>query len=345
MENITLLESMLQASQKVCVVTHTHPDGDALGSAVAMQLYLSQRLGKDAAALVPDTIPQNLKFLSRGRRVTDAKADPRGAEELIREAGLIIVIDLNELHRTEQLQPLLEASPAPKILIDHHLHPDLEPFSLVFSEPERSSSCELLYYILKELEGGRVRGIPAGARTAMMAGMTTDTNNFGNSTGPDTLRMAGELIEAGVDRDGLLDRLYHRERPERIYAQADMVARHMSVLPGGIAVMVMDTAMQRAYRLREGETESLVNVPLNMGRIKMSIFARQEGDIFRISIRSKRGWSARTMAAEYFHGGGHELAAGGKIFTGSDVPDAAGVPAYLESVAARFLRSKTAQTK
>lgn len=341
MENISSLSRILGASSKVSVVVHTHPDGDALGSGAAMLIYLRERLGKDAMLILPDSAPHTVDFVVDGLGALDASFQLEAAEERIAASDLILILDLNQLHRTEQLAGALEASPATKVLIDHHLHPDLAPFDLVFSEPERSSACELLYFILKELENGETGKLPARCLEALMTGMTTDTNNFANSVIPSTLQMASELLLAGVDRDGIIDKLYHSDREERIFAFADMVANHLTILPSGISYMIMTEEMQSAYGLEDGETEGLVNLPLNMEKVRMSIFIREEKGLFRVSIRSKRGLSAQHMARDFFHGGGHELAAGGKIFWPEDMPGKDAAAAYLEEIAARFLRNET----
>ncbi|MBR5924957.1 MAG: hypothetical protein IKZ60_05785, partial [Bacteroidales bacterium] len=162
-----------------------------------------------------------------------------------------------------------------------------------------------------------------------------------NSVIPSTLQMAAELLEAGVDRDAIIDKIYHSDREQRIFAFADMVEKHLTILPSGISYMVMTEEMQTAYGLLEGETESLVNIPLNIKRVRMSIFIREEDGCFRVSIRSKRGLSAQHMARDFFHGGGHEQAAGGKIFWPEDIPSKDAAAAYLEEIAARFLRNET----
>jgi len=340
MEKTSSLNNILSSANKLTVVVHTHPDGDAVGSGAAMVSYLRERLGKDAILIVPDAIPSNLAFIAEGLPVLDACASPEKAAERIASSELILVQDLNDLKRTEQLSSALESAKACKVLIDHHLNPILEPFSLVFSEPERSSTCELLYFILKELEKGDFSAIPAKCKAALMTGMTTDTNNFANSVGPDTLVMASELLKAGVDRDAIIDKLYHSDREERSKAFADMMANHLVMLPYGVSYMIMTEEMQQAYGLEPGETEGLVNLPLNMEKVRMNIFLREENGLFRVSIRSKRGVSARQLAASAFHGGGHELAAGGKLRWPDDIPDRSCAATFLEEITARFLRNE-----
>ena len=108
-----------------------------------------------------------------------------------------------------------------------------------------------------------------------------------------------------------------------------MVAEHLVILPSGISYMIMTEEMQRSYGLEDGETDGLVNIPLNMECVRLNIFIREEGGLFRVSIRSKRGLSAQHMARDFFHGGGHELAAGGKIFWPEDIPSKDAAAAYL----------------
>lgn len=341
MENTAFLKNILTTVSKVCVLVHTHPDGDALGSGLAMLSYLRDRLEKDASLIIPDSMPATLSFMAGKDGPVDASTCPEKAAALISAADLLIILDLNRLDRTEQLKPMILASSATRILIDHHLNPETDAFNYVYSEPFRSSACELLYFILREFEGGNVKALPDECLRNLMTGMITDTNNFANSVGPDTLRMAGELLSAGVDRDEILQHLYNEDRKERILAFADMISSHTVILPCGLSYMIMTEEMQHSYGLLEGETEGLVNIPLKISDVAMNIFLREEGGLFRVSIRSKRGWSAKMMAESLFHGGGHELAAGGKLFWPADIAERDDAESFLKNKAARFLQ-KTA---
>ena len=332
------LARLLESAGKACIIVHTHPDGDALGSGVALKEYLRSRLHVQASLILPDAAPSTLGFLMKGETFTDASADPGAAAALISGAGVLFVLDLNTFSRTEGLAPVLEASSAPKVLIDHHLHPELDKFDLAFSCADASSTCELLYFILKALEGGNAAGIPPRSLYALMTGMTTDTNNFANSVTSRTLQMAGELLELGVDREDIIGNLYHSDRMERLEAFADILSKHLKVLPGGLSYILLTKEMMDSYGIEDGETETLVNIPLNVERIKVSIFARESDGVFRVSIRSKRGWSANKLATGYFHGGGHELAAGGKIFWPGDIENRDDAADFIESVAARFMQ-------
>ena len=151
-DSIRQLRTRIEAAESIAIVGHTHPDGDALGSTVALNLFLKKAFGKKAVCLFPDTPADNLLFLLP-EQVPSLfhDRDAEVAEGCVRDADLVFLLDCNSFSRTEGLQKILEASPAPKILIDHHLNPDTPAFDLVFSTPDISSASELLYWILKEL--------------------------------------------------------------------------------------------------------------------------------------------------------------------------------------------------
>ena len=347
------LSSLIKNSAKVAVVGHMHPDGDALGSTSAMCLYLRYLCGKDAAIVLPETPADNVSFIvPENLPCLCWDKEPQEAENRILEADLVIQLDCNAFHRTEGLQGAMEASKAKKVLIDHHLNPAVECFNLVFSTPEISSASELLYWILKDLsaegcapsvasallfakEGACPSDIAIG--TALMAGMTTDTNNFANSVFPSTLQMASELIAAGVDRDALLQKIYNSYRENRVRIMGYMQFEGMQVMENGAAYMIITKEIQKRFDLQEGETEGLVNVPLTIGKVRLSVLLKEDGDYFRVSVRSKKGTSAQQLALNYFHGGGHENAAGGRLFIGQDINAADEAENYVKNALNSFM--------
>ena len=316
--DIRRLEALLAAAGRVCIAVHTHPDGDALGSGTALLAYLRLCRGVEARLLLPDPAPDSLDFLLASDGVLTA-ADPLPARTWIAESDLIFCLDMNGFSRAESLEAPLRESRARKVLIDHHQHPDREAFDLVFSETEISSASELLYHVLLALPGvGAADRLPLQVLTPLMAGMTTDTNNFANSVYPSTFRMASELIAAGVDRDALLEKLYRSYRENRVRLMGYMQNEGLRLLEEGAAYMILTKALQDRFDLRDGESEGLVNVPLTIGKVRLSVLLKEDGDHFRVSVRSKKGTSAQNLAQRFFHGGGHENAAGGKLFPGQD---------------------------
>ncbi len=336
-KKISELREILTDCSKFAVVVHSHPDGDALGSGIAMVHYLSGK-GKSAILIIPDSLPETLAFLTEGEAFVDAEKSPAKAAACLKECDVLFALDMNGFHRAEKLeQALINCTARHKVLIDHHLNPKLSSFDLVFSEIQISSACELLFWILMELEGS-AEALPEMTRYGLMAGMTTDTNNFTNSVYPSTFEMATKLLAAGVDRDDIIANLYQEYRENRVRAFADLLGNKLKILPEGVAYMVATNSFLRTYDLKHGETEGLVNIPLEMGVVKISLFLKQEEDHFRVSIRSKRGWSANVLAKKYFNGGGHELAAGGKLYYPQDIPSPEDVYSYIQVSVAQFLQ-------
>ncbi len=333
-ESVGRLSAIFAGGGRISILAHTHPDGDALGSTGALVSYLKEKRGADALAIFSDAAPASLSFLCNSGDFIFADSDPQAALQRISHSDVIILLDCNGFSRTEQLNGPLCESKAVKVLIDHHIDPERDFFDLVFSTEDISSTCELLFYILLEMDDikGDARKLPSACARSLMAGMTTDTNNFANSVYPSTLRMASALLEAGVDRDSLLDELYHRYRENRVRVMGYLQNEGMNITDKGVAYIIADKAVLERFDVKEGETESLVNVPLAIKKVRMSIFLKEENGLFRVSIRSRKGVSAQKLAVKYFHGGGHENAAGGKLFYPGDIPSPADAGAFLERI-------------
>lgn len=331
-ESILHLGHMISASEHICLISHMHPDGDAAGSCIGLALFMKEILDrKDVSILTSDRFPGYLSFLTDSQiseNIIFHEEECERAEDAVRKADLIICLDFNSFARAGSLENIIAESRARKILIDHHLNPDTEKFCLVFSETEISSTSELVYHILKRLlpEGKRLN---ISSATALMTGMTTDTNNFANSVFPSTLRMASELIETGVDRDMIIGNLYNRFTENRIRLQGYLLYENLKITDNGIAYMILDRETISRYAVTEGDTEGFVNIPLSIEKVKMSILAKEDTGKIRISIRSKKGVSANRCAAEHFNGGGHELAAGGRLAVPEDIGDISGLEAYI----------------
>ena len=337
-DKITCFSKMMNASSRVCIVSHIHPDGDAVGSVTAMWSYLREKRGRDAVTVLPHIPQSQLGFISsRSPLVTDEESH-EGAISEIKKSDLLICLDFNDLSRSGELEACLKEFTGPKILIDHHLNPGEKDFDLCFSKTDTSSTCELLFEILMSMEdiGQDASRLPALCAEALMTGMTTDTNNFANSVFPSTLRMASSLLASGVDRDGILCHLYNEYRENRVRAMSYLLGK-MVITDNGVAYMILTSGEKTSLDLREGETEAFVNIPLSIDRVRMSVFIREDNGFFRVSVRSKKGTSANSFAKRYFHGGGHEQAAGGRLLIPEDIAGPGMAAQYIEKSAARFM--------
>ena len=334
-DNIHRFNSLICQSDRISIVTHMRPDGDAMGSGTAMYHFLSMLGKKEHRIIVPDPYPAYLDFITSeipSESISAHSANKQEAEEALANSDLIICLDFNAFHRTDAMAAALEASMAEKVLIDHHIGPDRDKFAVSFSETQISSASELLYHILMafpQIEGDATR-LPAACATALMTGMTTDTNNFANSVYPSTLVMASSLLAAGVDRDNILSELYNRHSESRLRLMGHMMKDLLKITEDGVAYIVLDMETMRKYNVQEGDTEGFVNMPLSIGKVRMSLLLKEEEDRIRVSIRSKKGTSANRCARMFFNGGGHENAAGGRLNKPGDVTSMAEVPEYIE---------------
>lgn len=336
------LDALIRDSSKVGIVVHTRPDGDAVGSSVALWNYLNLRAdrpeGAVAKVFLPDAAPSYLDFVVGGADVVVASRDLSSAREFLLSCDAVFCLDMNGFSRAAGLEEALENSTARKVLIDHHLNPATDKFELVFSETCVSSTCEELFMLLCKMgDIPENRKIPVSVATPLLVGMTTDTNNFANSVFPSTLNMASDLLACGVDRDAVLYHLYNEYRENRFRAMGYVLGELLHITPSGVAYVVLSSEVRDKFSLIDGETEGFVNIPLGIKEVKMSVFAREEGGVFRVSVRSKKGYSAARFASEHFNGGGHENAAGGKLRIPEDVHSAEEVEEYIIDSAARFV--------
>lgn len=333
------LHETLTGAARATVFAHTHPDGDAIGCTVALALWMKEH-GVDARVVLPDKVTDNLAFMTRTLRPADFSTDP-DAGEWIAGSDLLVCMDCNAFDRTSpEMETALRANTsARKVLIDHHLDPDISSFDLVFSTPDISSASELTFWILMEMPEiqGDAAKLSTPVREALLTGMTTDTNNFANSVFPSTLEMASKLLAAGTDRDKILCFLYNQYRENRLRLMGTMLKDQMVITPEGVAYMLLPSELIGEYDIRPGETEGFVNIPLAMAKVRMSLLLKEEGGLWRVSIRSKRGTSANKLAARYFHGGGHELASGGKLRWPEDIPSRGDAGRYIERATRELL--------
>lgn len=342
--DIATLMRMIEKSIRPVIVSHMKPDGDAIGSCLGMYHFLRQIGKEDAAIVLSDREPGYLSFLTSGipsEQITAYSENPDKATCTIEGSDLLICLDFNAFHRAGSLEDALTTATSPKILIDHHIGPDKDAFDLCFSDNDISSASEYLYWILMATPviDNKAGNMSMDGAIALMTGMTTDTNNFANSVYPSTFRMASELIERGVQRDEILNCLYNQHSENRLRLMGHMMKDLLKITEDGVAYIVLDKRTQDEYGTKEGDTEGFVNMPLSIAEVRMSILAKEDNDKIRISIRSRKGVSANRCARNHFNGGGHENAAGGKLFI--PIEDASG---YIEEHTHRYFTTEHEQS-
>lgn len=334
-QNIDRFEEHLRGKKKALAVGHFHPDGDATGAVVAMARFL-ESIGIECSIVLPSPIPSYLDFLDPRKSILFYTQDRERADRLILESDLIICLDFNSLSRTEDMEKTLKESKAPKILIDHHLNPVTEEFSLIFSDPSASATCELLWRVLMNTSftHGDICTLPQEAHIALAAGILADTNNFSNSVTPDTFTMASQLLHSGIDLAELNDRLFKHFSENRLKMLGELLTRSMVFHPHiNACSMILSQQTKRSFDYKEGDTEGFVNIPLSVRDVEVSALFTESDGYVKVSLRSKGGVSVNALSAQYFNGGGHERAAGGKIYLPLEE-----VRGYFERSLEQFLR-------
>ncbi len=306
------LESIIRKSNRVVVVCHMTPDGDALGASLCM-VHVLLSIGKFATVVVPDCPPQNLMFLPGSSHIVVASCRQERAETLLAEADLVVLLDFNDLKRIDRMAPMVEASKAKRVLIDHHLNPSISA-DVIISRPDVSSTCALLYQVLEAI--GLERRISREAAECCCTGMMTDTGNFSyNSNDPQLYRILEKLIAKGVDKDAIYTRLFNTNSESRVRLTGYALSRKMQLLPEHqAAVIALSREELDEYGYKRGDTESLVNVPLSIPGITYSIFLREdESGYVKLSMRSRGDFSVKDICEAHFGGGGHCNASGGEM--------------------------------
>lgn len=314
-ENIERLRDLLaRPEQHVVVVSHTNPDGDAVGSSLAWAEIL-RTMGHRVTCIVPNKYPYFLDWMPGIGEIVIFKSDTEGrAARAIAEADLIFCLDFNAISRLENLSETLESNTrAHRVLIDHHLSPG-EGFDLSFSHPESSSTCFLVYSIVEALCG--VDAITRSMAELLYVGMMTDTGNFAFSfLTPELFRAVAVLVEKGLDIPAIHNSVYnaYTEGRARLFGYA--INRKMQLIEDGtVAYMSLLESEMRKFQFQQGDSEGFVNYALTIKKVKMSAMFLAHRKFIRVSLRSRGDVDVNLFARRYFNGGGHKNAAGGKSF-------------------------------
>lgn len=310
--SIARAKELIDRADHIVAVCHTGPDGDAVGSCLAV-MHVLQAIGKDVRVVIPDQCLENLRRLPGAKEMVDAARYPDFAAQLISEADLILCLDFNEPRRTGRIADTLMASKAAKILIDHHLHPDMEA-DVVISHPDMAATCYLLFRVFCRLE--LFNFIDRQAAECLLAGMMTDTGNFAyNCADPELFVVTAELIRKGADKERLYRELFDTFSENCLRLRSYALLHKLEVSDrGGAALITLSREELNRYHYKKGDTEGLVNVPLAIPAVRYSCFMRQEADCIRVSMRSLGDFPVNKVCAEHFGGGGHLNAAGGEFY-------------------------------
>lgn len=305
----TLLQ-FFQNHQRFVLTTHVNPDGDAIGSEMALALWLTER-GKSVQIINHSPTPFVYRFLDP--RETIRVFNPASDIGALRDADAIVLLDTNHVNRTVSMEEPIRRSPARKICIDHHLDP--EQFTdIALLNPDATSTGEILYTLFRRAESGAIsRPIAEALYVAIM----TDTGSFRYPrVGAETLRIAAQLIECGADPVELYGQVYNRWSPGRLRLLGEMLSNLETAYEGQLAHATITQEMLQRTGTLEEDTDNFTSYIMSLDGVVAGIFFLELNPGFKISFRSHGDVPINKLAQE-FGGNGHKNAAGARFTDGS----------------------------
>jgi bifunctional oligoribonuclease and PAP phosphatase NrnA len=303
----------LNKAEKIVIVVHVGPDGDAMGSSLALWHYL-MTIEKEPVVIVPTAFPNFLSWMPGSEQVLVYEEKKSVCDEMIANAELIFTLDFNVPNRMAKMETAVMNAAAPKILVDHHLHPG-DYAKVTISYPEISSTSELIFRLICRL--GDFSKINLACAECIYTGMMTDTGAFTyNSNKPEIYTIINELIKLGVDKDDIYRRVFNNYSADRMRLMGYALYKKMKVYPEyKSALITLSLSELKEFNFQNGDAEGLVNMPLSIDGVLFSVFMREDHDKIKISLRSQGTFPANKVSADLFNGGGHLNAAGGESYT------------------------------
>jgi phosphoesterase RecJ-like protein len=308
---IEKIKILLASPKNIVIVPHKNPDGDAMGSTVGLYHFLKQ-YNHNATVISPNDYPNFLKWIPGNNQVLIHDYQTETCNNLIEKADIIFTLDFNALHRTGNMETVLEKSKAIKILIDHHQSPD-NYAQYIYSDVSMSSTCQMVYQFIQML--GDTHLIDSNIASCLYLGIMTDTGSFRfPCTTSNTHIIVADLIEKGANSAYIHNQVYDTNSYERLQLLG-CALNNLKVIPElRTAYITLTQDELNKYNFKKGDTEGVVNYGLSLENIVFAVIFiedKQEG-IIKISLRSKGNFSVNDFSRAHFNGGGHINAAGGR---------------------------------
>ena len=316
-QDLGALSEIINEAGKIIITCHKSPDGDALGASLACAEWLRTK-GKEPLIVVPDMFPDFLRWLPGVEKIRRYDKHKEELDKAFEEADTVFCLDFNATDRVGLMQKTLEECKAKKVLIDHHLEPTVEA-EVSISHPEMSATCELLFRIIWQM--GDYDAMSKHCAVAIYCGMMTDTGGFTyNSTRSEIFYIIGQLLAKGINKDKIFRNVYNVYSDWCIRLRGYVMYQKLNVLHDEHATYYAITKKDMARcHFKKGDAEGLVNEPLRIKGIRLSISLREDTEtpgLVWVSIRSVDHYYCDELARTFFNGGGHANAAGGKLFGG-----------------------------
>jgi bifunctional oligoribonuclease and PAP phosphatase NrnA len=310
-QDILAVEQLLATPKKIAIIPHRNPDGDAMGSTLALYHFLLKN-NQFPVVVSPNQFPDFLAWMPGSETVQIFEKDKKSSTKTLEEAELIFTLDFNALHRVGEMENLLNTLKAPFVMIDHHQSPD-NYATVTFSDVAYGSTCEMVYHFISAL--GKTSQIDRTIGTCIYTGILTDSGSFRfpKTTGT-THRIIADLIDLGVENSEIPRLLFDNSSFDRLQLMGRAL-QNMKIFPEHQTTYTTLTQQELdQFNHIKGDTEGIVNYGLSIkGVVFTAIFIENaEEKIIKISFRSQGDFDVNLFAREHFNGGGHQNAAGGK---------------------------------
>ena len=304
-------EAVIQQNRRIVLACHVNPDGDAIGSVLAMSEFLRGR-GREVKMVVANDFPEFLHWMPGSDDFLIFEKDAERCKDAIAEAECIMMLDFNNLSRGGVLHNEIGKTRCPRVLIDHHRDPEKSQFYCMYSSTCVSSTSEIVTEII--LHYGK-EYLTESICTNLMVGIMTDTGSFAHSIyHPRTFELVGLLVEKSQPYSMIHELVYDTMSEDRLRLLGFAINNRMEVLDDySTAIISLNKSDLDRFNYQVGDTEGVVNFPLSMKKINMAVLVTERQDQIRLSFRSKGGFSVHELANKHFKGGGHTNAAGGTL--------------------------------
>lgn len=308
------LEELIAASQHIVICCHKSPDGDAMGASLGWYHFLQSR-GKQSQVCIPDMMPDFLQWLPGSQAVVRYDKHSEQVRQLFAEADLVFCVDFNALSRLDDMEEAFKLCKGKKVMLDHHLSPALE-VDLGVSRPHLSSASEVVFRVVWQLGG--FEQMTRQWAACVYCGMMTDTGGFTyNSSDPAIFFIICQLLTKGIDKDKIYRNVFNNYRPSALRFRGFLMNEKLQVYETLHASYYCVTRKEmKKYHFIKGDLEGLVNEPLRIKGHKLSISLREDtdhDDLVLLSLRSVDDFPCNKMAGQFFNGGGHLNASGGRL--------------------------------
>jgi len=314
-ENETaFLTDFLETPKQITIIPHRNPDGDALGASLGLYQVLKQ-MNHKVQVISPNEFPEFISWLPDAEKVLIFEKNTEVCKAFLQESDLIFTLDFNVLHRTgEQMANTLSQLSTDFVMIDHHQMPDSYA-KITVSDTSFGSTCELLYHFLAHLQLQKY--LNTAVATCLYTGIVTDSGSFKfvKTTGT-THRVVADLIDLGIDNPSIHNKLFDTNSYTRLQLLGRALEK-LKILPQyHTAYTFLSQKDLFDFNFQKGDTEGIVNYGLSIKGIDLAVIFIENKDegIIKISFRSEGNFDVNEFARNYFNGGGHINAAGGKSF-------------------------------